>query len=465
MTCRVVDCHTEPPPALPRREDRPPRAHPRAGLGVALLTALVLVPLAGAAEPPAGWLAASLATAGVVLVCLVVRGRAPWGWLTVLLGSAGIVLPRGPYPAIGPALLVACALSGVFWLARRREPEHRGRIWPSVARERIAQQHAGRSGEIHVGQVLADALPPEFTLLNGLKLPRGAGDIDHLIVGPTGLFLLETKTMAGQIVCTSQGIWQRTKTGRAGTRYSAFIGDPAAQVQRNIRAVRECLHRSCPDLARRTQLWIEGVVVFPHPAAELHAEHSRIPALRLDETPARIVGNAPRRRLNGEEVEVVVSVLLHEVNYDPSQHLAVAQPAQALVELALALPVVLSLLFGTLALSRLLQAQTAVVAIAHESARAGALARNPSEAASQIVARAESVAPGFGIDPRTVVVDWDVSQFGADPGRVTAQVRYTVHFDDLPLGGWVPVTLVRSEHVEVVDPYRSGVAAVVAGTR
>ena len=301
-------------------------------------------------------------------------------------------------------------------------------------------------------------------MLNGLKLPRGAGDIDHLIVGPTGLFLVETKTMAGQIVCTSEGIWQRTKTGRAGTRYAAFIGDPAAQVQRNIHAVRECLQRTCPDLARRTQLWIEGLVVFPHPATELHAEHSRVPALRLEETPARIVGNAPRRRLNGEEVEAVVSVLLHEANY-PDQHAAVAQRAQALVELALALPVVLSLLFGTLALSRLLQAQTAVVAIAHETARAGALARDPAEAATRIVGRAESVAPGFGIDPRTLVLDWDVSQFGADPGRVTTQVRYVVHFDDLPLAGWVPATVVRSEHAELVDPYRSGLTSAAAGNR
>ena len=123
------------------------------------------------------------------------------------------------------------------------------------------------------------------------------------------------------------------------TPYAAFIGDPAAQVQRNIRAVRECLQRCCPDLSGRAQIWIEGLVVFPHPGAELHAQHSRVPAVRLDETSARIVGNAPRRRLGPGEVDAVVGVLLEEAR-QPVRYAAAAQSAQALVELALALPVV-----------------------------------------------------------------------------------------------------------------------------
>jgi hypothetical protein len=49
----------------------------------------------------------------------------------------------------------------------------------------------GRSGELFVGFYLARELPDEYVVVNGLKLRHGAGDIDHLIVGPTGVFLIE----------------------------------------------------------------------------------------------------------------------------------------------------------------------------------------------------------------------------------------------------------------------------------
>jgi Nuclease-related domain len=43
-----------------------------------------------------------------------------------------------------------------------------------------------------VAQRLAREIPAEYAPINGLKLPRGAGDIDHLVIGPTGVFLVES---------------------------------------------------------------------------------------------------------------------------------------------------------------------------------------------------------------------------------------------------------------------------------
>ena len=134
----------------------------------------------------------------------------------------------------------------------------------------------GLSGERHVGQVLAQALPEQYAVINGLTLPGRAGDIDHLVVGPRmGAFLLETKTMA-DIVCAPDGTWHRTRIGRAGTPYQAYIGNPAHQVQRNIFAVRQALRRRLPA-ALTSILWIEGLVVFPHPQTELETGNSRVP--------------------------------------------------------------------------------------------------------------------------------------------------------------------------------------------
>jgi hypothetical protein len=318
----------------------------------------------------------------------------------------------------------------------------------------VAQVVMGLSGERRAGYVLARDLPPEYVLINGLQLPRTAGDIDHLVVGPTGVFLLETKTMAGTIVCESDGTWRRTRVGRAGTQYAAFIGDPARQVQRNIFAVRECLRRRQPCLLRQTPLWIEGLVVFAHPRTLLQAEHSRVPAVLLEQATQRICQHTPARRLQAAEVDAVVQALLEDARPDATTRLR--QPAQAVVELALLLPVVLSLAFGIVAVSRVVQARSAVLAVAHEAARAGALGRTPQDAIDRLRERAAQVAPGLGLDAEAVVLEWDVTRFAQDPGQVVAKVRYTVGFRDLPLAGWVPLPSVQAEHVEWVDPFRSG---------
>jgi hypothetical protein len=427
-------------------------------LPAAAAAALLLVPIAGAAEQPYGW-AVAAASASVVLALVAAVGRdVHWGWLTALLAGVALVMPRGDLPVMGPALLVATAMCLVVWLAgpppgTRADRDNRPR---PGSRERETQRVMGVSGERHVAHVLARELPDGYVLINGLKLPRAAGDIDHLVVGPTGVFLVETKTMAGRIVCEPDGTWRRTRVGRAGTPYAAYIGDPAAQVQRNIFAVRACLRKRLPGTLRHTPLWIEGLVVFAHPHTELETTHSRVPAVRLQEALPHICGHVPRQALQASEVDRLVGALLAEADESPLHLVPAEQSAQALVELALMLPLVLAIVFGTVALSRLIQAQTAVVTVAHEAARAGSLAVSAEDAVARMQHRVELVAPGLGLDPRAVELAYDVSTFTRDPGQVVAVVRYPLDLHDLPLAGWVAPPVVRAEHVEWVDPFRAG---------
>jgi Nuclease-related domain/TadE-like protein len=456
VTTRVFECSrpsVSPGLGSSSRDAARPRAH---GLKRAALAAVLFVPLAGAAEPPEGWVVAAFTALTILILVPIVGGRAHWGWLTILLSVAAFVTPRGQVAGLGPALFVATGLCLVLWLAGHGSAHPRdGRPRPG-SREREAQQLMGLSGERHVGQVMARELPEEYVLINGLKLPRGAGDIDHLVVGPSGVFLLETKTMAGRIVCEPDGSWKRTKVGRAGTPYAAYIGDPAAQVQRNIFAVRDSLRTHLPGLFRRPPLWIEGLVVFPHPRTELDVEHSRVPAMRLDQATSHICLHVPPRPLQPHEVDEVVDALLVEGQERTQPVGQRAQSAQALVEVALGLPLVLALLFGTLAISRVVQAQTAIVAVAHEAARAAALGSSPEDAVARMRQRVDVVAPGLGLDPRAIVLEWDVSMFALQQGHVVATVSYSVDLADLPLAGWAPVPTVRAEHVEWVDPFRSG---------
>jgi hypothetical protein len=248
--------------------------------------------------------------------------------------------------------------------------------------------------------------------------------------------------------------------GRAGTPYAAFIGDPAAQAQRNIMAIRNTLRERLPRLFQVRGLWIEGALVFPHQAAELDTSYSRVPAMRLEAVSGYICSHVPQRPLAPGEVDAIADALLDEVGW-PGERMAVT--AQAMVELALGLPVVLGLLFGTVVLSRVVQAQTAVVAVANEAARAGALADTPAHALARMQQRAAEVAPGLGLDPATLVLQADVSQFARRDGRVVATARYTVALGNLPLVDWLPEPTVHAEHVEWVDPFRAGIGLALDG--
>ena len=56
--------------------------------------------------------------------------------------------------------------------------------------------YGGAGGEYDVGVVLS-RLPEEFHVFNGLGFY--AGDVDHVVVGPTGVFVIETKNHSGTI--------------------------------------------------------------------------------------------------------------------------------------------------------------------------------------------------------------------------------------------------------------------------
>jgi Flp pilus assembly protein TadG len=394
MTRRVLDCHQ---PALPDapRPLRAARAPTPSGGGftAAVLTSLVVVPLVGARDPDTGLVAALLTAASLLLLHRRRRGRVRWGGLAVLVALVEIVAPSSVRSPLEPVLIVAFCLCSMVWLvqsmaADRVQPP--GERPPPGSAERQAQLDLGRAGERHVGSVLASELPDDFVLVNGLKLRHAPGDIDHLVIGPTGVFLLETKTMAGQVVCNPNGTWQRTRQGRGG-RYAAYIGDPAAQVLRNVHAVRRVLHGALPWLFQGAPLWIEGLIVFPHPKTELAATHSRVPAVRLEEAARTICQHQARRRLGPGEVDEVLDSLLNGAEGAP--RLRTAQSAQALIEVALALPVVLLVLVGVVGLSRLVQAQSGLVTVVHEAARAGALGFGPVDAEQRAGQRGLSARP------------------------------------------------------------------------
>ena len=126
---------------------------------------------------------------------------------------------------------------------------------------------------------------------------------------------------------------------------------------------------------------------------------------------------------------------------------------QALVEAALVIPILLSLVFGVVAVGRVVQAELGVVAVAREAAKAAAVAETPSEALAQGSARGQETANGYNLTNGSFGLSVDAGAFERG-GQIRASAHYQVSLHDLPLLGWVTVPL-QSSHVERVDLYRS----------
>ena len=144
------------------------------------------------------------------------------------------------------AVAAVLALMGVWW-------------WPAIflalgllfVLERLAgegrildPEHLRRGilGEQAVADALA-GLPSSYWVLHGV--PTGHGDVDHVVIGPTGVFALETKA------------WQGSFYRRRGQLYCN--GKPAEHVLRQARGaagqVRQLLLEAGIDE------WVEAVVV------------------------------------------------------------------------------------------------------------------------------------------------------------------------------------------------------------
>lgn len=129
------------------------------------------------------------------------------------------------------------------------------------------------------------------------------------------------------------------------------------------------------------------------------------------------------------------------------------ESGQALVEAALAIPVLLVLAFGVVAAGRITEAKIAVQAAARESSRTLAVAPSEEQGIADALTAGENVAAGYGLDSSRLTIDLDSGGFSRG-GTVTSEVHYTVSLSDLPLLSFIDVD-VGARHSERIDVYRS----------
>ena len=160
----------------------------------------------------------------------------------------------------------------------------------------------GWEGEKQVIKLLSNKLSDDYILLNDLYLQGGGGDIDHVVLGPNGIFVLETKNWSGNITCNGD-LWQRS--GKQN-----FKGSPSRQVKRNASTIKNIIDSS--PAFRPLGIYVEGIVVFTNNHAALHLNNPTVAIVKLSQLPNQIATNRSSSNYSRQQLEAIGKEILKQ---------------------------------------------------------------------------------------------------------------------------------------------------------
>jgi len=194
------------------------------------------------AEPPTG----SLGSPGRSALAAYRRRRAEelaaWtrslAWRAPLVATAGagaqvlaaqVGLPRAGLVGLAVAVLVSWRL--------RFQPSEQARTW-----------QRGAQGERHTARLLDRLTRDGFVVFHDLAVPDSPANIDHLVIGPSGVFVIDSKQWTGSVHQSPDGLawhnhyrldrtleavrWEARAISRVlGTRAAALLCVHGAHVQ------------------------------------------------------------------------------------------------------------------------------------------------------------------------------------------------------------------------------------------
>lgn len=185
-------------------------------------------------------------------------------------------------------------------------------LWLSNFASRRAEQHEadrmswrkGALGEYEVGAEL-ERLSGDFSIFNDVNTEE-FGNFDHIVVGPSGVFALETKSWTGLIDTDASG--ELTRNGKASSR--TYV--------RNLEQKVMMLREQILALSRRDDLFIRGVMVFSKASVAAPFGKTRnVHCLRIEKLHEYIDNPEFSKKLSPTEVDQLVRAINGVAGMDP----------------------------------------------------------------------------------------------------------------------------------------------------
>lgn len=116
--------------------------------------------------------------------------------ILLVVGIGGYLLIRVLVPFLAPA----APLVALFLVLRVLSSKEMAKAVRAVGK--------GYVGEVTVGRIL-EQLPTGWRVFHDLDL--GGENVDHLVIGPAGVFNVEVKNYSGKVIATPKGLYNKGK--------------------------------------------------------------------------------------------------------------------------------------------------------------------------------------------------------------------------------------------------------------
>jgi len=171
--------------------------------------------------------------------------------------------------------------------------------------KRSTRYSDGLAAEKLVSEYLHE-LDDSYYLIDDIKLLGGYGNIDHIVLGPNGVFVIETKNYTGDIRCKGDD-WIRYYGGSLIPERE--MKSPSRQVKRNAVKIKQLID-SAKIFKPPISLWVDGIVVFTNPKAELELSDATVSILRLHGLCGYIKGKRSGINLSLQEINLIATAIL-----------------------------------------------------------------------------------------------------------------------------------------------------------
>jgi hypothetical protein len=115
---------------------------------------------------------------------------------------------------------------------------------------------SGLTGERNVVKNISDKLSSDYSIFNDVLLKDGkrSGNVDHIVVGPTGIFVMETRNNKGVVTFD-------------GYNWKGISGNPSQQAVSNTFRIKDIL-KNC-EVFKKKAPYVNAVVVFTNSKIDL----------------------------------------------------------------------------------------------------------------------------------------------------------------------------------------------------
>lgn len=134
-------------------------------------------------------------------------------------------------------------------------------------------------------------------------------ELDIVVVGKNGIFIIEVKNHNGTIVGSYDDYnFTQHKVGQKGGEYTSSMNNPIKQVKKETWILSNILK------SKQVNAWIQGVVFFSNPSTTVNIQTDHIPVFDaksgVDDLIEYLIDYEPKKQLNEGQILQLKSILL-----------------------------------------------------------------------------------------------------------------------------------------------------------